>query len=358
MSTATWVLIWVGATSPTASEQRALQDYAETRMIRLVEPAKPQPPPAPSEQAVERVERALSEARVLSSSLEHAAAQEELTRAKELLLETPGLPQAPWLMAECLRLKALIHARSADSAGTARALWREAALLDGGRSLAVGEVIEDASDDLAAPERPTRRVTLDYDGPDQVFVNGRLARRPYRVEAGDGPVHVRIASGGQERWASWLTVPQGVKRLALPNPHSPCEEGVFDSARKHPDRRGVAAGVGCPRWVLARSAPGPAVSPQAGAKAGAEPSSSVQLRSCEGSWCGGWVRWRASSRRLFVPSAEPLVAQEWPTWATYVLIGVGIVATTSFTLWQAGAFDAPAPGRRGWVYQPPTTASF
>ncbi len=380
MSAATWVLIWVGATSPTLAEQRALQDYAETRMIRLVPPSElPAPARPPSEQTAARVEQALTEARVLSSSLEHTAALEELTRAKELLLSAPHLPQAPWLMAECLRVEAL--ARAAASPKVAATLWQEAALLDGGRPPAVGETIE-LGPQAEGDDQPARRITLRYDGQDQVFINGRLAPPPHRARVGAGPLHVRIAQDGREIWSAWLPVTKGAKRLELPSRSAPCAPAVFDSARQMPDQRAVAAGVSCPRWVLARSAPGPTARRAGADVSGANPSArgpsaggalqgavsrpagglgaegAVQLRSCEGSWCGGWVHWRASSRRVFIPSAVPLEARGWPSWATYVLVGVGAVAATSFTLWRAGAFDAPAAGKRGWVYQPPNAASF
>ena len=50
--------------------------------------------------------------------------------------------------------------------------------------------------------------------------------------------------------------------------------------------------------------------------------------------------------------------REWPlpAWLTWGALGLGAVASTALVLWQAGAFDRPAPATE-FVFTGPSAAS-
>src|SRR6188474_2485964 len=120
--TYTVVFLWFSAsgaaTTPLPPELDDLYDYGAARGVSFVPPsrgplgpqqaqlARPMGLPRYDAALVDRLETELEQARTSLSALEEAAAKERLARIEAELLAHPHLPQAAFLMAECLALKA------------------------------------------------------------------------------------------------------------------------------------------------------------------------------------------------------------------------------------------------------------
>lgn len=343
-----WVLVWSSAAPPSAAQQAAIRSYASARWLAVSPPQASATKPTPYPRAAERsIEAALDQARLQSASLQDGAALAAVARAKQLLRATPSLPQAAWLMAECLRVEAGIVARrvAEGGAGAPDVLWQQASALDSGRAAGFGE---DPPAQTAAA--PTQQISLVGSEHADLYVNGVLAPvrpEPLQLSLPHGSHHLRVLKAGLERWAAWVDVGPTTQRIEIPaNPADRCSAEEFEALSNAPDRAASRAAITCERWLQARPAPGPA-------KAGA-----VQVRTCEAADCSGWVVWEPSTGQLFRAPAQVIDAAVWPDWASYLLAGAGLAAVSGFVLWQAGAFDQPAKGREGWVYRAPASLSF
>ncbi len=344
-----WVLVWSSAASPTSAQQATLRSYATARWlaVRPPEPGAAKVTAYP-EAAARRVESALDQARLHSASLQDSAALVALARAKQTLRATPSLPQAAWLMAECLRVEAEVRAREAAPTSdqpTASALWQQADALDGGRAVGFGESLP-----MAAEPLPVQQVSIIGSEHADLYLDGsRLpaTNGPRQLSLSRGLHHLRLLQAGAERWAAWVDAGPTTQRLVVPaSPADRCSAQEFQALKRAPDQIASRALIRCERWLQARPAPGPA-------KPGA-----VQLRTCEASECGAWLVWEPGMGEIFSPPAQLIEASRWPDWASYLLAGAGLAAVSGFVLWQAGAFDDPAQGRQGWVYRAPASLSF
>ncbi|MGE0323349.1 MAG: hypothetical protein AB7K71_04235 [Polyangiaceae bacterium] len=343
---AAWVLVWLGASAPTLDQRLALESYELAHGLATRAPAAAPRTSVPYPEAVaKRVESGLETTRTLVGSLQDEEAKRSLLRTKSLLQKHPELPQAPWLMAECLRLEARLLSRTPDSAQAVWKLLLDANNLGGGRASGIDEAdiaevrgeLPDAVEVRVDVPRGTR---LDIDG-------ARIAGRAEARQLSSGAHHVRLTRDGRHLYAAWLEVDEKTKRILLPVPQSErCTQADFVSARNQPEADQFES-VSCDRWLMARPAPGPVRTGH------------IQVRSCEGKTCGGWIVWKANLQPDFAGPAQVFDhGPDWPDWATYVIVGATAVAVTGVVLWQLGTFDSAEPGKQKWVYQSPAALTF
>lgn len=317
---AAWVLLWLGSSASEASHQPELDSWATARWVELAPPAPDSPAGLAYDDALAaKLEDLLDQARLAASSLDDATARERLAEIDRTLRVHPALPQAAWLMAEALQLGAGVAARTAP--GERDALLARARALEGPRAPAFGE----------APEAKTEATPLWFSvgaarSSDALYVDG--ARVGRRFEALPGEHHVRVVRRERVVWAAWVPMTKaGELGLALPAP-IPCSRDDLDGVALRGEKVAVPGRVGCARWAVARP------SPRGG----------IEIASCRGSQCGPLLVWKRHYGAIYSGPPQPEPEPGFPAWATWTLIGAGAAALTAGVLWQAGAFDEPAPG--------------
>ncbi|MCA9642260.1 MAG: hypothetical protein H6718_00640 [Polyangiaceae bacterium] len=341
-----WVLVWLGASAPTLDQRLAIESYELTHGIATRAPAAAPQSSVPYPAAVaKRVESGLETIRTLVGSLQDEEAKRALKQTKSLLRKHPELPQAPWLMAECLRLEARLQSRTPDSTETVWKLLLDANNLGGGRATGFDEAgIAEVSGELPW----SARVRFDVPRGTRLDIDGTRVEGDARGSIlSSGAHHVRLSRDGRHLYAAWLEVDDKTRQIPLPVPETErCTQADFVSARNQPEARKFES-VSCDRWLMARPAPGPTRAGQ------------IQVRSCEGELCSGWLVWKADLRPDF--AGPPQVFDHdagWPDWATYVIVGASALAVTGVVLWQLGTFDSAEPGKQKWVYEPPAALTF
>lgn len=320
----TAVLVWLSAASVLPTFRADLAGYAESRWLRLEAPRENAASfrnAAYAPDVVAEVEALLEEARSATASLEQSRALGALERAETRLHEHPELPQAAWLMAEELELRADIEAAAPEGASSARALRERAAALEGARALPFSD--RDPHVDLAPPI--THGVSRDGLEPNDVLEwDGIASAETFAVASGEH--HARVLRGGRLLWAGWVGVGEGDTRVHLPVPESPsCSPDDIGSAHIAGGRAIASERTRCESYVLARAHAG----------------GGVEAALCERNVCGKVV--------IFQRNAHPAAAasrseRTWPAWATYTLVGAGGVLATGLVLWRAGVFDRKEPG--------------
>jgi hypothetical protein len=276
---------------------------------------------------VDRLESELEQARTALSALEEEAASEQLARIEADLLAHPHLPQAAFLMAECLALQALA-VRPRDPT-LADELERSRAALEGPRAAAFGEA--------AAAVPPAKRQAIRVTGIshiDRVELDGSELSVSTRAELAPGLHHVRVRRAGRAIFATFLRVQPGQAELPLQAPAlAPCSADDLGTVRGADVARGgaVPAGIACERWALVRAE-----------------ADGIAVALCERSRCGSFVHWQRSAAPLFTPL--PVDRQRLPSWATFAIVGAAAAAATSVVLWQAGAFDSGNPNAASFRY--------
>jgi hypothetical protein len=238
-------------------------------------------------------------------------------------------------MAEALQIEASVAARS--SAEERERLLARAAALEGKRAAAFGETLTA----LPASSAPLELSFSAARSSDQIHFDGELVGRRFETVVGEH--HVRIVRRQRVVWAGWVSAQKsGELALPLPTPVL-CSlddlEGVSVRARQV----SVPAKVGCPRWAVARpSAAG-----------------GVEIAACHGAECGPLMQWKSHYGAVYSGPPQPAPEPGFPAWATWALVGAGAAVLTTGVLWQAGAFDEPAPGDKRFVfYGPRQRASF
>jgi hypothetical protein len=269
--------------------------------------------PAYDAARADRLEAELEQARTALAALEEQAAAERLERIAAELLAHPHLPQAAFLMAECLALQAQA------APGASVELRRRSTLLGGPRAPAFGEAVTAA---VATAELEVAIV-----GPaagDELELDGQQRGALRSLRLAPGLHHVRVLRAGRPVYAAFEQLVTDQHELTLPVPQvRPCsydDLGGVDRARAAQGAR-LEPPVQCGRWALVRPEPG-----------------GVGIASCGPDSCAPFVHWQR--RRAPAPFTPLTVDRErLPSWAGFALAGAGAALATGLLLWQSGALD-------------------
>ena len=330
----TLVLLWLAPAAARAALQPDLDAWAFARMARLVPPpAGTAPGSGHGDAGAADIERLLEEARTASGSLDAVTAEARLDEAERLVHGHADLPQAAWLMAEVLSARAVLAERQPDGAERARAWRQRAAALEGAREPEFG------SEATAVEPPPTAPLAIAGTLPDDQLVwDGVPAHAPIPASASEH--HLRVLRDGRQAWSGWVDVHEGQATLRVDIPVQPCSSGDLGTPRVSEGRVVADAGVACSAWAVARPAEG----------------GGIDIATCHGSRCGSLLRWRRGYGETYRGPAQPPRRTEPPAAVTWVLLGLGVAATTALVLVESGAFDDPAPGRVTRRYYGPSSA--
>jgi len=323
MSSQTAVLVWLSAASLLPTFRADLDGYAQSRFLRLEAPRENAPSfrgAAYAPDAVAEVEALLEEARSATASLEQSRALDALEHAAALVHDHPELPQAAWLLAEELELRADIEASAPEGASSARALRKRAAALEGPRATPFSD--HTPSPELDLP--PARTLTVDgLAANDELEWDGALSTSS--LSGMPGEHHARVLRGGRLLWAGWVNLPEGETRVRFPVPESPpCSADDIGSAHLAGGRAFATPSTRCESYVLASARPG----------------GGIEAAQCERNVCGKVVIFQRGAR---TPVGTAASERSWPRWATYTLVAAGGVLATGAVLWRAGVFDRKTP---------------
>jgi hypothetical protein len=330
----TVVFLWILGAAPGVPSERAaadLRDFGAARGLSFVPVSAGRPLGLAANDAalVDALEAELEQARTALSALEEASAGARLRKVEAQLLAHPHLPQASFLMGECLALQAQA-AHAVDSAH-ARALETRRFGLEGPRAAAFGET--------AAMFAPPVSITVELAGlgnTDELELDGvRLQPKTVRVALVPGLHHARVWRGGRPIFGTFAEVSpaQPTLRLAVPR-LVPCsaedlELGASDLAVGQ--RSELPGGISCEHWARVREAAG-----------------GIAVSLCERSRCGPFVAWRRQTAAPFTPIAE--ARRGFPAWAGFALASAAALAASGILVWQSGAFDRDHPGAATWQY--------
>jgi hypothetical protein len=267
----------------------------------------------------DRLDAELEQARTALSALEEPAASARLARVESLLLAHPHLPQASFLMSECLGLQA--QALRERAPARAAALEARRAALEGPRATAFGEVAIATGHVDEALSLPV--VGL---GPqDSLELDGtRASAGPVRLLP--GLHHVRVWRHDRVVLATFTEVVSEQQALSLAVPALvPCSSEDLESAASTP------RGVTCRRWAK--------VAPEG---------AGISVTLCERDRCSRPVHWEQQEARAFAPIA--IERRGLPSWAGFAIAGATTLAATGLVLWQAGAFERGRPTSASWEY--------
>lgn len=305
-----------------------LKDYGAARGLdfALVSQARPLGLPANDAELVDSLEAELEQARTSLSALEEANASLRLHKVEAQLLAHPHLPQASFLMAECLALQAQA-ARAASSPGAAK-LEAERAALEGPRAPAFGETF--------TPPSGTTELTLEVhgaDATDELELDGARARVGLsRVTLAPGLHHFRVWRGGRPIFATFAQVSPEQKALTLGVPALvPCSVEDLERARPVSPRISEPTTVACAQWARVR-----------------EDGAGIAVSLCQHARCGAFQHWQRREPAAFAPIS--VERQRFPTWAGFALAGGAALLASGVVLWQSGAFERGHPNAATWEY--------
>ena len=278
---------------------------------------------------VDRIEAILEQARTSLSALEEEAATTLLAQVEQELFAHPHLPQAAFLMAECLALQA--QATRARDPARASELETTRVALEGPRATAFGDAVA-----AGTPGVQALHVT-GLSPIDQLELDGGPASAQSQVELAPGLHHARVWRAGRLIFATFVRTRAGQTELALPAPRLvQCDQddlAALEVGARSTDASGAAvpAGIACQSWAMVRAE-----------------SAGIGVAQCSGSRCGAFVHWQRRPAEPFTPAVVD--HQRLPTWATFAIVGAATVAATSVVLWQAGAFDSGNPNAASFRY--------
>jgi hypothetical protein len=277
--------------------------------------------PANDATIVDVIEAELEQARTALSALEEASAGARLSRVERQLLAHPHLPQAAFLMGECLALQS--QAAREQSPALASALDARRSALEGPRAAAFGAA-------AAAPSvgAPLELGVTGLSAGDDLELDAVTLGDRRRVSLRAGLHHARIWRRGRPIFAAFFEVvpEQRAIELAAP-PLVPCDsEDLTDAAGAN-----VPAGVACARWAKVRDEqPG------------------IGVAFCEQRRCGAFIHWQ---RRRAPPfTAIGVERAGLPAWAGFTIASAAALVTTGLVLWQSGAFERGRPNAVTWEY--------
>jgi len=306
-----------------------LRDLGAARGVSFVPvpAARPYGLPANDAALVDSLEAELEQARTALSALEEASASTRLHKVQAELLAHPHLPQAAFLMAECLALQA--QAARPQNPGEAAALELQRLALEGPRAAAFGESA------VALPASAS--ITLALQGlraADELELDGaRLAAGVTRVALAPGLHHLRVWRAGEPIFATFsqLTSEQTTLVLAVP-PLVPCSaEDLRRVPRTLDEPASLPPGIECARWARVQ-----------------ETGVGIAVSWCSHSQCGAYLPWQERPVAPFTPIA--VEAQRFPAWVGFAIAGASALLASSVVLWQAGAFERGRPAAATWEY--------
>jgi len=305
-----------------------LRDYGAARGLSFrpltaAAPGRPLGLPAYEPAVVDAIEAELEQARTALSALEEASAGARLSRVESQLLAHPHLPQAPFLMGECLALQA--QAGREQNPSLASALEERRAALEGPRAAAFGAT-------PATSGLPSVRVELDVTGlgpEDELELDGAARDDGRHVSVLAGLHHARVWRRDRPIFASFFEVVLEQHTLALAAPPlRACGPEDLEGATSAPP-----PAIACPRWAKVRDE---------------KPGIGVAL--CEHQRCGAFEHWERRPTSPFTPIAVDR-RTGLPGWASFTIVGAAALLTTGLVLWQAGAFEHGRPNAATWEYR-------
>jgi hypothetical protein len=303
-----------------------LRDFGAARGLSFVAAPESRPSGLPANDAalVDQLEGELEQARTALSTLEESAASARLSRVEAQLLSHPHLPQAGFLMGECLALQA--QAAREQQPARARALDLRRLALEGPRAAAFG----DASP--AAGTVPPIAVTVQGLGEqDELELDGRSWPAPVtQVTLVPGLHHARVWRGGRPIFATFAEVSGEAARLELGVPKLvACSAEDLAAVPRETRAAKLPNSIACAQWAEVR-----------------EEGGGIGVALCERNHCGAFVHWQRHATAPFTPIA--VERPRWPTWTGFAIAGATVVLASGLVLWQAGAFDRGQPTT--WQY--------
>lgn len=293
-------------------------------MLRAVPRALPSLGPYSAERA-DVIEGELMQAQAALSALEEESARERLERVRTELLAHPELPQAAFLMAECLAL--LARAEAARDPALAQHYWRQRAALEGARASEFGAP-EWPSEVPSEENAPSLRVS-GLEAGDELELDGRPSPSEVRLES--GLHHARVLRQGRPIFATFVEIEEGQRELALSVPAVPaCAMEDLSAFSRRSAQYATPSRVRCPRWALVR-----------------EQQRGIAVALCEHGRCGAFVSWQKRSAHDFSAPEPELRAGSWKQ---ITLMGVATLAATALVLWQSGALDEGSRSTPVWRY--------
>jgi len=305
-----------------------LRDFGAARGLTFVavSPHRPHGLPVNDEALVDALEGELEQARTSLSALEEANAGLRLSKVEAQLLAHPHLPQASFLMAECLALQA--QAARSSSPTEAAALDAQRFGLEGSRAAAFGEL--DGAPNVSAAVMLTLR---GLSGHDELELDG--ARQPAntsRISATPGRHHVRVWRADRMVFATFVNVVSGQASLLLEVPPlTPCSAEDLERVSKSSRTAAVPPGIACQRWARV-----------------SQDGAGIAVALCSRSQCGAFQHWQRRPSAPFAPLAVERAG--FPAWAGFALAGGAAVIASSIVLWQSGAFERGRPSAATWEY--------
>lgn len=346
----TVVFLWISAgavaPSPDPEALSTLQDFGRARGLTFVtlaadatRPSRPLGLPnraggsaagapsisSPREDAalVDGIEAELEQARTALSTLEEASASARLIRVESQLLAHPHLPQAAFLMSECLALQA--QAAREQSPARAIALEARRTALEGPRAPSFGAPILHVS--LAEP-RPLAVHGLGER--DELELDAAAIGGTRQVLLVPGLHHARVWRRGKLVFATFfeLAPEQAAVELAAPPLVACSPEDLAGAGVLH----AVPEPIACSRWAKVR--------PE---------QSGIGVALCEHQRCSAFVHWERRAEPNFTAIGVEN-SRAIPAWATYTIAGTAALLATGLVLWQSGAFERGHPSAANWEY--------
>lgn len=311
--------------APSREAISTLADFGAARGVSFVPLAgkgdRPLGLPANDPAIVDELEAELEQARTALSTLEEASASARLSRVERQLLTHPHLPQASFLMGECLALQA--QAERERSPALARALESRRAALEGARAAAFGAPALEA---LATSELELTLSGLGVE--DELELDGASLGAARRVRVLPGLHHARVWRRGRPVFASFVEIAPDARSLALAPPRlEPCGAEDLEHAGEP-----VPGPVACSRWARVRVE-----------------GAGVGVSLCERQRCGAFVHWQRRPAPGFTPIPVEH-ARALPSWAGFAIAGAAALAAGSLVLWQSGAFERGRPNAASWEF--------
>jgi hypothetical protein len=311
-----------------------LRDLGAARGVSFVAISQGRPLGLPAYDAarVDALESELEQARTALAALEEASANARLHKVEAELLAHPHLPQASFLMAECLALQA--QAARGQSPDRAAELDQKRAALEGPRAAAFGET--------AATGATSQQVSLSVIGvgaSDELELDGaRLPGGTAQLALAPGLHHARVWRGNRPIFAAFARVTAGQTTLALDVPRrAACSAEDLEQVPRAPSNAAqsrpapLPSDIACGQWAQVR-----------------EESGGIGVALCEQSRCGAFMHWQRRAPAPFAPLATS--GKPFPTWAGVVIASGAALALSSVVLWQSGAFERGRPAAATWEY--------
>ena len=332
---------------PALGALRSWEQHAQVHAVAL--PVDPAPRPLSLDPAhsarVASIEGALHAARATLDLGEPSTVDSVRARLAAAYDDARAHPQdaeAPWLVAEALRLSARAEALAGDPIAAA-VLRARARLLDGGRALGLSEGI----DAVPGAQAIDATVTLDGAPPGTLArIDGEPhdATKPFVARLAPGEHHLRVTltdPDGLDRGvllARWVTVVDADSAIRARVADGPVACSARDlGPALEAAARNATFEVRCPRWAIARRV-GPAT---------------LDVRTCDARSCAASETWLglASGKPPAARTDGGAVHGPWRSGWTYVAIGAATLAVGGLAAWRLGAFDRPQSPPPTWRWE-------